>query len=374
MIVTRPPMGWNSWNTFGRDISDSLIRETAEAFIDTGLRDAGYEYVVIDDCWAEKERDEATGELVASRAKFPEGMKSLADFVHGKGLKFGMYSCAGVRTCAGYPGSFDHEFLDAATFAGWGVDFLKYDYCFIPPTASGPLLFQRIGVALETCGRDILFSGCSGGLDDTWTWIRSSGAHMYRSTHDIHDNFQSFTEIAMSQKDKFGFSGENCYNDMDMLTVGMYGKGNVGTTGCTDADYRTQFTLWCLYGAPLMLGCDVRNMMDAARELVTNKALIALDQDEAARPPIWQQHPWNANLKTAFRHLSNGEYAVAFFNFGERAGGAQASFEAFGIPASAHLKMVMTDLFTGEELTVREYFDVSVAPHASCIFRGKLER
>jgi len=375
MLIHRPPMGWNSWNTFGNDISDALIRETADAFIEHGLRDAGYEYVTIDDCWQEPVRDPITRKLVPNRKKFPDGMKPLADYIHKKGLKFGIYACAGVRTCTNFPGSFDYEFLDADTFAEFEADLLKYDYCFLPPSASGPQLFHRMGLALENCGRDILFSACNGGLDDVWTWIRSTGAHMYRSTNDIHDNFKSFTDIAMSQRDKFGYSADNCYNDTDMLTVGMYGKGNVGTAGCTDSEYRCQFVLWCMYGAPLMLGCDVRNMTPATKALVTNRALIAIDQDPAARPPVWQNHPWNENLKCAFKHLDGGKYAVACYNFNETQMNVPIFFEQFGLTAASGRALRMTNAETGEEFgTFRDYASVPTPGHDCRVFMAEIVR
>ena len=177
-MYKRQPMGWNSWNTFGNDINEDLIKETADAMVSTGLKDAGYEYVVIDDCWAEMQRDE-NGRLVASKEKFPSGMKALADYIHSKGLKFGMYSCAGTRTCAGYPSSFDYEFIDAQTFADFGVDFLKYDFCYKPVYANGPLLYHRMGLALKASGREILFSACNWGSDNVGQWIRSTGAVSY---------------------------------------------------------------------------------------------------------------------------------------------------------------------------------------------------
>jgi alpha-galactosidase len=166
-------MGWNSWNTFGNDISEDLILKTADVMADEGLLDAGYKYLVIDDCWSLKERDK-DGRLVPDPEKFPHGMKYLADYIHGKGLKFGMYSCAGTQTCAGYPGSFEHEFTDAATFAGWGVDYLKYDYCYHSPIIPGKYLYRRMGLALANCGRDILFAACSWGSDETQEWIKTT--------------------------------------------------------------------------------------------------------------------------------------------------------------------------------------------------------
>ena len=186
MVKNTPAMGWNSWNTFAQEINEKLVLEAADALVENGLKDAGYEYIVIDDCWSLHERDK-NGRLVADPEKFPHGMRYVADYIHKKGLKFGMYSCAGVVTCAGYPASYEHEFIDAATFAEWGVDFLKYDYCFHSTGTPGHLLYKRMGIALANCGRDILFSACSWGADDTRVWIKETGANSWRSTGDIFD-------------------------------------------------------------------------------------------------------------------------------------------------------------------------------------------
>lgn len=375
MIVNKPPMGWNTWNTFGPNVNEQIVRESTDVFDKLRLKDYGYEYIVIDDCWSMKQRDPVTDRLVADPEKFPSGMKKIGDYIHSKGLKFGMYSCDGVRTCADFPGSFDHEFLDAQTFAEWGVDLLKYDNCFKPHTADCQLLYHRMGVALENCGRDILFSACNWGTEDVWTWIRSTGAHMYRSTGDINDVFQSYYDIAKSQMNKFGYSAPNCYNDIDMLTVGMYGNGIAAGThnGCNDAEYRQQFILWCMYGAPLMLGCDIRKLSDEALKLITNRDLIAIDQDDAARPPVWQSHCWDENMLCAFKHLANGEYAMAFYNFTPADKSIGAMFELFGIPSNSGLKVSMTEILTGEYIgEFRDYVSIPVPSHDVRLFKVRL--
>ena len=373
MFVNRPPMGWNTWNTFGSDISDRLIRESTDAFVEVGLKDAGYQYIVIDDCWSKKTRDPETDRLVAEPEKFPHGMAALADYVHGKGLKFGMYSCAGQRTCADYPGSFDHEFLDAETFASWGVDYLKYDFCYKPYGVDGPLLYRRMGMALRACGRDILFSACNWGSDDVWSWIRATGAHMYRSTGDIIDSPESYRRIVRSQLPKLGTSAPQCFNDMDMLTVGMYGKGLVGAAGCTDADYRSQFALWCLCSAPLMLGCDIRAMNGATRALVTNRDLIRVDQDAEARPPMVQGNPAESGKLTLLKHLDDGAFALGFFNLGEEDGSAYATFSNFGLPAAAGYDVRVRSVFDPEdEQTCREYMCVDVPAHDCRVYIARL--
>ena len=285
MIAVKPPMGWNSWNTFGKDINETLIFQIADTLVEKGYRDAGYEYLIIDDCWSLKERD-AAGNLVPDPEKFPHGMKAVADYVHSKGLKFGMYSCAGILTCAGYPSSYDHEFQDAALFAEWGIDYLKYDYCNFPKNADCVNRYQTMSMALKATGRDILFAACNWGSENSWNWMRSIGAHTYRSTGDIFDNFRSFMGIFQSQLEHLCQSGPYCFNDMDMLTVGMYNQGNVAIgKPCTDSEYRMQFSLWCLAGTPLIMGSDIRNIPPQMERLLLNKKLIAINQDPECRPP-----------------------------------------------------------------------------------------
>ena len=244
ILAKTPPMGFNTWNTFGPNINEQMVLEMADVMAEQGYRDAGYKYVVIDDCWSLRERDE-NGNLVADPEKFPHGMKYVADYVHAKGLKFGMYSCAGTRTCAGYPASFDHEFQDARTFASWGVDFLKYDFCYFPSFANCKHRYLTMAQALRASGRDILFSACNWGVQEPWSWMRSIGAHMYRSTGDIWDNFPSTAAIMTSQMGNFNANASGCFNDMDMLTVGMGGQGNVGDSNCnTYGEYEMQFAYW----------------------------------------------------------------------------------------------------------------------------------
>ena len=198
MHVNLPPLGWNTWNTFAADINEQLILESADAMVNEGLLEAGYNYLVIDDIWHLKERDE-NGRMVPDPEKFPHGMKYVADYVHSKGLKFGMYSCAGYLTCAGYPASYDYEWIDAQTFAEWGVDFLKYDFCFHPMTVRPDILYKRMALALANCGRDILFSACSWGSENTKQWIKETGADMWRSTGDINDSWESVKMLSQSQ-------------------------------------------------------------------------------------------------------------------------------------------------------------------------------
>ena len=369
MLAQKPPMGWNSWNTFGPNINEKVVRDTADAFITKGLKDAGYEYVVIDDCWSLRDRG-TDGRIVPDPEKFPSGMKALADYIHSKGLKFGMYSCAGTRTCAGYPGSFDYEFIDAKTFAEWGVDFLKYDFCYKPSLANGPILYNRMGMALKASGREILFSACNWGSDEVEKWIRSTGAHMYRSTGDINDNFDSFKSIAMSQVDKLAYSAPGCFNDIDMLICGMHGKGNVANGGCTDIEYRTHFALWCLFQSPLMIGGDLSNIDDYNLELLKNKELLSINQDPEARPPM---RLGAGDRPMFFKHLSNNEYVLAFFNFTDHDRHSDIELYDLGITVASGYGFKLHDIFTGDEIgVIKGHLNTVVSSHDCKIFRGTL--
>ncbi len=377
MLAMTPPMGWNSWNTFGPDVHEKLIMETADAMIGLGLDRCGYKYVVIDDHWSMKDRDPETNRLVPDPEKFPNGMKYVADYIHSKGLKLGIYSCAGLRTCGGLPGSQDHEFLDARTFADFGVDFLKYDYCNKTKTINGPLLYRRMGLALRECGRDIMFSVCNWGTDDVFKWARSAGAHLYRSTGDISDSFESIKNITMSQHENFCYSAPNCFNDMDMLTVGMYGKGLVGTESHSDKEYRTQFSLWCLFGAPLMLGCDIRSISDETLKLITNPTLLRINQDPEVRP-AYKMPPlrsWIPDVPVFFRHLDNNEYAIGMFNMSSEETEVPVSFSEFGLSNESGCGFELTDAFTGQNIGLfREYYTELIASHSCRVYTAKVRK
>lgn len=375
MLAKKPPMGWNSWNTFGEDINEELIMQIADIIVKEGYKDAGYEYIVIDDCWSLKERDE-NGKLVADPKKFPHGMKYLSDYIHEKGLKFGMYSCSGVLTCSGYPGSYGHEFEDAQTFASWGVDFLKYDYCEFLDSADVKNAFTTMSMALKSSGREILFSACNWGEKDACKWMRSRSAHMYRSTWDIHDSFESMKNIVMSQVDNFSMSAPGGFNDIDMLIVGMYGKGNVGIdNGCSDSQYKMHFALWCLFGTPLMIGADIRNINEFSKNLLLNKELISINQDEENRPPyLISTNYWTSEgFPVFFKHLSDNEYIIAMFNMTDKEKKLYASFVEAGIPAYSNKGFFLTDCFTGKELGVfKDLYTCTVDAYDCVILKGRV--
>lgn len=386
MLAKTPPMGWNSWNTFAHNIDEQLVMDMADIMVNEGYKDAGYEYVVIDDCWALKERDE-NGHLVADPAKFPHGMKYVSDYIHQKGLKFGMYSCAGILTCAGYPSSYGHEFEDAKTFASWGVDFLKYDFCNFPDSGHCKQAYLTMSQALRASGREILFSACNWGVEDPGKWMRSIGAHMYRTTGDIFDNYTSMKDIALSQADNLCVSAPGCFNDPDMLIVGMYGKGHVGMGGCTDEEYRMHFALWCLFGVPLMIGGDLRTLNDFCKDLLKNKELIKINQDEDARPPytlktsgenteLVQENgvtvtKYLDRFKTFLKLLSDGSYVLGLFNFSDDKIPVPVYFDDAGLPYYSGLGFELTDIFTGECLGIKyDSLVVDMEPHTVKLYKA----
>lgn len=379
----RAPMGWNSWNTFGEEINEDVVKRSADAMVESGLKDAGYEYIVIDDCWSLRQRDE-NGLLVADPEKFPSGMKALADYVHSKGLKFGMYSCDGPLTCAKYPGSFDHEFDDAKTFAQWGVDFLKYDNCF-KPKIDGNILYRRMAMALRNCGRDILFSACNWGVEHSERWINSTGAQMYRSTGDIRDDWTSIRKLALSQIGKITHSGPYCHNDIDMLVVGMYGKGDcinnaayVGdfaSSGCTDTEYRTHFAFWCMMNSPLMIGCDIRDMNEETVKILTNKDLIAINQDIESRAPFYLGSNPDEPREYFYmvKMLSDGDIVIAAFNFSDKKRTMSLDMFDIGLPITTGKKFKAFECVTQTDAGfISEVLVDSVEAHDCRVYRCKL--
>ena len=388
MILKKPPMGWNSWNTFAENINEKVVMETADFIVESGLKDCGYEYVIIDDCWSLRERNEK-GELVPDPEKFPNGMKYVADYVHSKGLKFGMYSCVGTLTCAGYPGSLDHEFVDAKSFADWGVDYLKYDYCFHPHSTLGHFMYKRMGLALANCGRDIVFAACSWGDENTKVWIKETGAHTWRSTGDIVDSWESIKTLALDQLQVPEYNGNGCFNDMDMLVVGMKGEGNVGVTGCTNEEYKTHFAFWAMMGSPLIIGCDLRKADEDAMAILKNKMLIDIDTDEAYRQPFWvngNRH-FNRNRKAndplyeyypldmpiMVRMLSNGDVAIGAFNFTDDIHRTFMTLDSIGLGDCTGKTLELTNVWTGETSTVKNAtIRFELDAHCCEVYRAKV--
>ncbi len=376
-IASTPPMGWNTWNTFYDKINEETVLQMADALVDQGLHEAGYEYIIIDDCWQLKERD-AEGNLVADPEKFPHGMKYVADYIHGRGLKFGIYSCCGTRTCGDYPGSFEHEFQDAKLFASWGVDYLKYDNCHKPGSLRTPELYRRISMALRNSGRDIFLAACQWGQDEVHQWIRSAGVHSYRSTIDITDSWKSIETIAQAQIEKQAYAGPYCYNDMDMLVVGMYGGGSNPETsmgGCNDVEYQTHFALWAFLNSPLIIGCDIRKMNETTKNILCNRELIKINQDIEGRGCYKLDVFQNPDACILVKTLSDGDYAIGFFNFSDVKANISLEFWDLGLSACSGYGLNFYDCIEQKEVGVKkEVFTTAVESHGCKVYKCRLAK
>jgi len=355
-VARTPPMGWNSWNKFGCNVSEGLIREIADALVSTGMKDAGYQYIVIDDCW-QVSRDDG-GNIVPDPKHFPSGIKALADYVHSKGLKFGLYSDAGTATCQKRPGSKGFEDKDARQYAAWNVDYLKYDWC----NAEGQdtrEAYAKMSRALQTTGRPIVFSICEWGSTQPWLWGPGIG-HLWRTTGDIQDCWDcsqpwggmGFTHIIDLQAELYPYAGPGHWNDPDMLEVGN-GK-------MTTAEYRSHFSFWCLLSAPLMAGNDLRAMTAETREILMNKEVIAVDQDPLGMQgrKVADSGPFEAWMKP----LSNGGRAVILFNRGNATAPISVTWEQIGLAPDSEASV--RDLWARKELgKFKGRFMARVEPH-----------
>ena len=323
-LAQTPPMGWNSWNKFACNVSEQLIRETADAMVSSGMQAAGYQYVNIDDCW-QVSRD-AQGTIVADAARFPSGIKALADYVHGKGLKLGVYTDAGTLTCEKRPGSLGHELQDAKTYAAWGVDYVKIDWCH----AEGldpEVQYTKFRDALAQAGRPIVFSICNWGVKAPWTWGPATG-NLWRTTGDIKDTWDRMSVIGFSQNGLEKFAGPGHWNDPDMLEV--------GNGGMKPDEYRVHMALWALLAAPLLSGNDLRNMTSETKKMLTNSEVIAVDQDAKGVQGhrVWDEGP----LEIWAKSLADGSSAVGLFNRGESELKITLDFKTLGINGRAKLR------------------------------------
>jgi alpha-galactosidase len=302
-LARTPPMGWNSWNKFRGQVDDAAVRGIADAMVSSGMKDAGYIYVNIDDTW-EGERDEKGD--IRSNKKFPD-MKSLADYVHGKGLKIGIYSSPGPSTCAGYEGSYGHEEQDARTFAAWGIDYLKYDWCGARTLYADDqmrAIYQKMGDALRATGRPIVYSLCQYGREDVWKWGPDVGGNLWRTTGDISDRWESMTRIGFGQDELAQWAQPGHWNDPDMLEI--------GNGGMTDTEYKVHMSLWSILAAPLIAGNDLRSMTPEIRDILTNREVIAIDQDKDGKQG---RRRWKSGEQEIWvRQLADGGQAVGLFN------------------------------------------------------------
>ncbi|XP_039018245.1 alpha-galactosidase-like [Hibiscus syriacus] len=317
-----PQMGWNSWNHFHCDINETLIKETADAVVSTGLAAVGYTYINLDDCWGELNRD-SLGNLVPKGSTFPSGMKALADYVHSKGLKLGIYSDAGTQTCSQtMPGSLGHEEQDAKTFASWGVDYLKYDNC--ENTGASPKeRYPKMSKALMESGRPIFFSLCEWGQEDPATWAPSI-ANSWRTTGDIEDNWDSMTGIADQNDQWASYAQPGAWNDPDMLEV--------GNGGMTTEEYRCHFSIWALAKAPLLIGCDVTSIDNVTFQLLSNTEVIDVNQDKLGVQG--KKVKKDGDLEVWAGPLTNNRVAVVLWNRGSSSANITASWSDVGFKPS----------------------------------------
>jgi alpha-galactosidase len=360
-LALTPPMGWNSWNKFGCDIDEAKVRGVAATMASNGMRDAGYIYVVIDDCWQGKRDDH--GDIQPDPKRFPSGIKALADFVHSKGLKFGIYSDAGAMTCAKRPGSQGHEYQDAAQYARWGVDYLKYDWCYTG-TRNAEEAYATMADALAASGRPITLSICEWGTAKPWLWAKDTG-NLWRTTGDITDLWEGkrdyslgVTTILDLQADLYPYSGPGHWNDPDMLEV--------GNGGMTDDEYRAHFGMWAMLAAPLIAGNDVRGMDAQTRAILLAPEIIAIDQDPLGRQA---RRVWKDGTREIWaRELADGSRAVALLNRGTAPAEIAIDWARIGYPS--RLAATVRDLWARKDLGRRTAsYATSVRPHAAVIVR-----
>lgn len=311
-LALTPPMGWNSWNTFASNINEKMIKEMADAMVSSGMRDAGYKYLILDDCWLAPTRDSLQN-LQADPKKFPDGMKALGDYIHSKGLKFGIYNCAGTKTCAGFPGTRGHEYQDALKYASWGVDYLKYDWCNTQGI-NAKEAYTTMSEALAATHRPIVFSMCEWGDNKPWLW-GAPIAELWRATGDIGKGWvitrkpgSSWSPLGVMQIINLDaplrqYAGPGHWNDPDMLEVG---------NGMPENEDRAHFSMWAMLAAPLIAGNDLRNMSEETKAILTNRGVIAVDQDSLGVQGL--RYAINDSVETWMKPLEGGDWAVCFLN------------------------------------------------------------
>jgi len=353
-VALTPPMGWNSWNHFGCDVSEALIRETADAIVSSGMRDAGYKYVVIDDCW-QVSRD-PSGTIVADPQRFPHGIKALADYVHSKGLKFGIYTDAGTKTCQGRPGTLGFEERDAQTYAGWGVDYVKEDWCNAD-RLDARTQYTKFRLALDRTGRPIVLSICEWGVNQPWDWAPSVG-NLWRTTDDISDNWASMLSNLDQSAQHSTVARPGAWNDPDMLEI--------GNGGMTADEYRAHMSLWAMQAAPLIAGNDLRTMSAETKSILTNAEVIAVDQDSlGAQGTLVSSGPPERQLWS--KPLRDGSRAVVLLNRASSSDSISLSFRRAGIHTDS---ASVRDLWRHADLgRFRGSFTAVVPGHAALMLR-----
>ena len=381
-LAPTPPMGFMTWNFFADKIHENDIKSLADAMVASGLKDAGYNFIFIDDGW-QGGRDYKNN-IIPDPEKFPSGMKALCDYVHSKGMKIGIYSDAAPLTCAGYTASLGFEEQDAKTFAAWGFDYLKYDYCGAPPDWKEAIArYEKMSQALKNSGREIMLGICEWGHRDPWLWAKKAGGQLWRTTGDVRDIWISLTP-PKSIKDETGvgmgimdivnynaplhaYAGPGGWNDADMLVVGLYGKkgpsGDLGGIGCTDVEYQSQMSLWCLMAAPLMITCDVRNMNEPTKRILLNKDIIAINQDILGKQA--ERKMKNDTWQIFVKPLANGDVALGILNTSDKVQNIQLNLAELGIAG----KNKAFDVWSKTTAKTGRSMNVSVDSHETKVYR-----
>jgi alpha-galactosidase len=352
-LALTPPMGWNDWNSFGCNVNAQLVEQTADIIASSGLQAAGYQYVNIDDCWMASARS-SSGHLVPDPGKFPNGITGVANYVHGKGLKLGIYESAGTATCAGYPGSLNHERTDAADFAAWGVDYLKYDNCN-NQGVDYQTRYNAMRDALAATGRPIVYSLCEWGEDSVWTWGAGTG-NLWRTTGDIQANFGSMLSIFHQNVGLYPYASKGAWNDPDMLEVG---------NGMSYQEDRAEFSLWAEMAAPLLSGTDLRSATPQTLSIYKNTSVIAVDQD--SKGVQGHQISSSGGLDVLTKPLANGDVSVVLFNENSSAATITTSASAAGAAASSSYKL--TNLWSNVVTSTTGSISASVPGHGVVMYR-----
>lgn len=369
-----PPMGWMSWNLFSEHINEQLLREMADAMVSGGYRDAGYEYLFIDDCW-QGGRDNRNN-LIPDPEKFPSGIKALADYVHARGLKLGIYSDAAQLTCAGRTASYGFEEQDARTFASWGIDYLKYDYCNAPAdSAEAHRRYKIMGDALAKSGRRIALGVCEWGQLHPELWAAEAGGTVWRTTYDVRDMWvdkvhqggMGILDIVNVTAPLYSYARPGHWNDMDMLVVGLEGRGgpssDLGGTGCTYAEYQSQMSLWCMEASPLAMTHDLRNENSETRRILLNKEIIAINQDALGKAA--ERKVYKETYQVFVRPLTGNRWAVAVLNTAEQPQVIRVDFSALGIAGRCSVR----DVWAHKQIARKAAFwKGRVAAHETKVF------
>lgn len=379
-LALTPPMGWNSWNTFATNINEKLVIEIADNMVSSGMKDAGYTYLVLDDGWMAMNRDSITGNLIADPKKFPNGIKKVIDYVHSKGLKFGLYNCAGTKTCAGYPGTRGYEYQDAKQYAVWEIDYLKYDWCSTEGI-NAKEAYTTMSKALKATKRPIIFSLCEWGDNKPWEWAEPVG-QLWRISGDIYNCFDcvkdwgtwkswGVTHIIDMRKNIRQYSGPDHWNDFDMMEVGH---------GMSVSEDRAHFTMWCMLASPLIAGNDLRHMTKETISILTDKEVIAINQDARGVQAYLAQQ--KDSVDTWIKPLANNELAICFMNRSKKPVSISYDFQQHPVNDTVSkalidftkVKYAITDVWKKTKpVSTKKIFSAEVQPHDVVLLRLKPE-